>query len=68
MASLHDLLPDAETVMALEPEELAGVLLALLNSLPERDRQQLNRHNFCMPHGWGSVPLVGEKGKAYPLG
>src|SRR5437870_216640 len=36
---------DADAALAIEPEELAGVLLVHLNSLPERD-SSLNRHNF----------------------
>ena len=36
---------DANTALAIEPEELAGVLWMHLNSLPDRD-SALNRHNF----------------------
>ncbi len=36
---------DADTALALQPEELAGVLLVHLNSLSPRD-SSLNRHNF----------------------
>ena len=45
MASLHSLIPDVDKVLALEPEELAGVLLLYLKSLPPRDGQ-LNLHNM----------------------
>jgi hypothetical protein len=43
-ASIASMIPDAEIVLALEPEELAEVLLVHLNSLPAGD-QKLNRHN-----------------------
>ena len=41
---LYSLVPDAKAVLDLEPEELAGVLMEHLNSLPPSD--QLNRYNF----------------------
>jgi len=44
--SLISILPDAASVLALEPEELAGVLLEYFNSLPPQEQFQLNRHNF----------------------
>jgi uncharacterized protein (TIGR02391 family) len=40
------MIPDASALLALEPEELAGVLMAHLNALPENDKFRLNRHNF----------------------
>jgi uncharacterized protein (TIGR02391 family) len=47
VSSIHDLLPNADILLALEPEELAGHLLAYLNALtPEEKRSVLNRHNF----------------------
>lgn len=39
------MIPDVDSVLALEPEELAGVLLVYLKSLPAGD-SKLNRHNF----------------------
>ena len=45
MNSLFAMIPDVDTLLSLEPEELAGVLLVYLKSLPPRD-SQLNRHNF----------------------
>jgi hypothetical protein len=33
-------LPDAESLVSLEPEELAGYLLEFFHAIPERDRQQ----------------------------
>ncbi len=40
------LVPDAETLLALEPEELAGALMEHLSSQNEERKQQLNRRNF----------------------
>jgi uncharacterized protein (TIGR02391 family) len=39
------MIPKADDLLALEPEELAGVLLEHMNSRGEEDRS-LNRHNF----------------------
>jgi hypothetical protein len=53
--SIHDILPDPEALLALEPEELAGVVLEHLNSLTDSERGQLHRSNFSMPdtvHGF----------------
>jgi uncharacterized protein (TIGR02391 family) len=47
---LHELLPDPEDLLALEPEELAGVVLQYLNSLSPMERGQLNRYNFSLPN------------------
>ncbi len=44
--SISSILPDAEVLLALEPEEPAGVLLEHLNSLTEGDLHHLNRFNF----------------------
>lgn len=44
---LHDLIPDPEKLLALEPEELAGVVLEILNSVTQdEDNNSLNRINF----------------------
>ena len=48
--SIHTIIPDAETLLTLEPEELAGVVLAYLNSLTPQEGGQLNRYNFSLPH------------------
>lgn len=47
---LFSILPDPKALLALEPEELAGVLLEHLNSLPENEQNQLNRFNYAQPH------------------
>lgn len=49
--SIHSLLPDANALLELEPEELAGVLMEYLNSLTSSDqRQMLNRFNVSLGH------------------
>lgn len=50
MQSIHSLIPDPETLLALEPDELAGHVLEYLNSLPSREAGQLNRYNFGLSH------------------
>ena len=44
--SLYSLVPSAQDMLELQPEELAGVLMTHLNSLPPSEQQQLNRFNF----------------------
>jgi hypothetical protein len=44
--TLYSMLPDPTTVYALEPEELAGVLMAHIGSLPPNEIDHLNRFNF----------------------
>lgn len=48
--SIASLIPEPETVLSLEPEELAGVVLEYLNSLSNSESGQLNRYNFSLPH------------------
>lgn len=43
---LSSIVPAAETLFALEPEELAGVLLECLHCLPETDKARLHRGNL----------------------
>ena len=57
--SLKLMLPDAASVLALEPEELGGVLLEHFNSMTVQEQFQLNRHNFLMSPevlGYGRDP------------
>jgi uncharacterized protein (TIGR02391 family) len=42
---IHQIVPDAETLLALDPEELAGVLMVYLNSLPANERRVFNMGN-----------------------
>jgi uncharacterized protein (TIGR02391 family) len=48
--SIYGILPDAEALLALEPPELAGIVLEHLNSLSDDERGQLNRGNFSQAH------------------
>jgi uncharacterized protein (TIGR02391 family) len=41
---LHDFIPDVETFLRLEPEDLAGVVLAWLNPIIDKDATPFNRH------------------------
>lgn len=54
--SIHSLVPDAEALLALSPEELAGVVLQHLNSLSASSSGQLNRYNFSLPHTVQAYP------------
>ncbi len=49
MKSIYSLVPNADDLLALEPEELAAVLLEHLNSLEPGD-SAFNRHNFSTTH------------------
>jgi uncharacterized protein (TIGR02391 family) len=53
--SLHAVVPDAEALLALEPEELAGVLLEQLNRL-ERSGVDLHRRDFGLRHTVAHYP------------
>jgi len=47
---IYDIIPDPEALLALEPEELAGVVLEYLNSVDEKVSGDLNRYNFSLYH------------------
>ncbi len=47
MQSIHDIVPDPEALLALESEEVAGVVLESFNSNPNL---QLSRHNFGLSY------------------
>lgn len=47
--NIHSIISDHGALLALEPEEIAGVILEYLNSLPETARSDLNRYNFSLP-------------------
>ena len=55
MPTIYELIPDYELLLNLEPEELAGVVLAYLHSLPESD-SQFSFHNFSQPHTVAEYP------------
>ena len=48
--SIFSIIPDPESLLSLEPEELAGVVLEYLNSLSPPETGQLNRYTFSLPH------------------
>lgn len=52
LLNLWDMIPDAETVLKLEPEEFAAYLLEFLNEGAGdiNTRSALNRHNIGLPH------------------
>jgi hypothetical protein len=46
MPTLRQLIPDAETLVAMDPTDLSGFILEVLMSLGPMDRGQWNRRNF----------------------
>jgi uncharacterized protein (TIGR02391 family) len=46
MATLYDLLPDANSILALEPEELAGLALELINTSEPNNQSRLHPTSF----------------------
>jgi uncharacterized protein (TIGR02391 family) len=48
--SIYSLIPDPESLLSLEPEELAGILLEHFNSLPAEEVVHLHRGNFSSPY------------------
>ena len=44
--TLFSLIPDLDSLLSLEPEELAGPILEVLNSIDHRNTGQLNLNNF----------------------
>ena len=58
MPTLQDAIPDADDVLSLEPDELAGTILAILNATPS-DATSFHPGNFC-----GAVP--GHREAPYP--
>jgi hypothetical protein len=48
--SIASIVPDPEALLALEPEEVAGIVLQYLNSSSASNSGQLNRYNFSLPH------------------
>jgi uncharacterized protein (TIGR02391 family) len=58
MTTLYDLIPDADSVLALEPEELAGVGLELITSgALEGGPSRLHPASFTHPDTLGPFPL-----------
>jgi len=51
--AFSNLVPNVESLLALEPEELAGFVLQFLSTA---DSSQLNSHNFTLPHNVSAYP------------
>ena len=66
MPSIYELIPDHELLLNLEPEELAGVILEYLKSLPE-DSAELNRQHFGSPHTVERYPPAHQDSIRYAL-
>lgn len=47
--NLTTLIPSADDMLALSPEELAGYIIEYFNSLPPRQSASISRHNFSLP-------------------
>jgi uncharacterized protein (TIGR02391 family) len=56
MATLSDLIPDPNSVLALEPEELAGVALELITSSESSEPSRLNSLSFASYQTIGNYP------------
>ena len=53
---LYTIIPDPEVLLNLEPEELAGVVLEVLNSVDQSAQGKLNRYNFSLDHNYKEYP------------
>lgn len=69
MPTLHALLPDADAVLALEPEELAGLGLELITSITPEDGigSPLHPTSFTHPQTLGPFPDVRRKEVEYAM-
>ena len=54
MSSIYELMPNYEVLLDLEPEELAGIILEYLNSIP--DPSELTRYHFGSPETVAEYP------------
>jgi uncharacterized protein (TIGR02391 family) len=68
--SIFSHIPDPETLLALEPEELAGYFIVYINSLPDNERQSINPQNVVnnvlnLPGTWPSPYQDRDKIQAY---
>ena len=64
MQELHSIITDADAVLTLEPEELAGTLLILLRDRIEREARPINVHNCILEITTGASTVQG--GQGYP--
>ena len=56
MATLYELLPDAASILALEPEELAGLALELINASEPNTQSRLHPTSFSSSGTIGPFP------------
>lgn len=62
MTTLYEILPDAAAIFALEPEELAGLALELLNSSASNAPSRLHPTSFTSPETLGAFdPFIREQ-------
>ncbi len=47
---IYEIVPDPDVLMALDPEEIGGVVLEFLNSLDASESGMMNRYNFSLLH------------------
>lgn len=67
MPTLHDLLPDASAILALEPEELAGLAMELIASGDANGPSRLHPTSFTSPETIGAFPQGQRDEIAYAL-
>jgi uncharacterized protein (TIGR02391 family) len=67
MPTLHDLLPDAVAILALEPEELAGLAMELIASADANSPSRLHPASFTSLDAIGSFPQGERDGIAHAL-
>lgn len=60
-SSIYSIITEAEVLLNLEPEELAGVVLEVLNSYPPNDTQHLHRGNFSNVSNFHQYPRQYQK-------
>ena len=65
--TIPSLIPDPDDLLALQPEELAGYVLEYLNTLPQREQNEISRYNFTMYHTVSSYPQDRWQGCQYAL-
>lgn len=54
--SIFSLVPEAEDLLALEPEEVGGVILTHIHSLDQSAKANLNRYNFSLIYTYKEYP------------
>jgi uncharacterized protein (TIGR02391 family) len=54
--TFYSIIPNHESLLALEPEELAGVVLAVMHSEDESRKGKHNRYNLSLGHSYSQYP------------